>query len=908
MAPLINERREEFIKKSDALADDERTLNQRLAELSGVDPAARILDLKICDPAMGSGHFLVSLVDWLADKVLAVMAESEITVDWADNKYQSPLAHEIVRVRTEIVRHAEQHGWPIVAEQLEDRHLVRRMILKRCIYGVDSNPMAVELAKVALWLHTFTVGAPLSFLDHHLRCGNSVFGSWVRPAMDQLKDWGSPLLIHEPLKRALGAAAGMQMIERLTDADIAEVHQSKQLFGGIESMTAELKGLLSIVDAVEWQGSRSKLDKAALQELMKGKFGNPTALVLGTDEVRVPTQSASLESAKQLELEKRKREITKKQVFSEFQTAVRMKEWLPNIRAALSHNFFHWQIAYPGVWRNWEDEHVSGGFDAVVGNPPYVRQELLGAIKPALKREYPHIYDGYADLYVYFYELGLKLLRPGGRLSYVVTNKWMKAGYAEGLRELFSNQAWVEFVADFGHAKKFFPDADVFPSVIILRKPNASGGPADTQVCVIPRDAVPEKGLSEAVTRATYSLPRANFTKENWTLEPPNVVALLEKIKRNGVNLKEFASVEPMYGLKTGLNEAFMINAETRARIIAEEPGAEEIIRPYLRGQDIQRWSSPASDLYMVVMKSSGDYPWPWANAPDEAKAEKIFKETYPILHQHFKGFEEYRDKKSGALKGLRHREDQGRWWWELRSCAYYDAFDRPKIMYQVIQYHPRYSIDENGRLGNDKIFFLPSGDRKLLAVLNSPLMWWFNWRHLTHLKDEALSPMGYKMETIPIAEIRGEASAATHALVNRILEDRSIVAAAKARLSTWLLHEWQLGKLSRSSSGLLSLDPDAFVGQIRAALPKKRKLSSSDIERLVEEHGNLIEPARAAITSIRSSEQRISELVNEAYGLTPEDVQLMWETAPVRMPFVPPGFAPAVVATESDASDEEGE
>src|SRR5215207_7030258 len=105
-----------------------------------------------------------------------------------------------------------------------------------------------------------------------------------------------------------------------------------------------------------------------------------------------------------------------------------------------------------------------------------------------------------ADLHVYFYEQGLRLLRPGGRLSYVATNKWLKAGYAEGLRNLFTTEGQVEFVADFGHAKHFFPDADVFPSVVVVRKPRqGETAPAETRVCVIPRDAVPEKGLSAAV-------------------------------------------------------------------------------------------------------------------------------------------------------------------------------------------------------------------------------------------------------------------------------------------------------------------------------------------------------------------------------------------------------------------------
>ena len=306
IGPLVNERRKAFLERATLLAGDKRPKNQRLAELTGLDPALRILELKICDPAMGSGHFLVSLVDWLADRVLAAMAEAELLVEWADGGYHSPLANDIVRVRTEIVRHAEEHSWPIVSEHLEDRHIVRRMILKRCVFGVDKNPMAVELAKVALWLHTFTVGAPLSFLDHHLRCGDSLFGAWVRPAMDKLEEWGSPLLIHEPMKRALGAAAGMKMIERLTDADIAEVHQSKHLFDGIESMTSELNGLLSIVDAVEWQGTLPKLDKATLQEWMKGKFGDAVALANGTIDVPAPSQTVSLESKKHEEIEREK--------------------------------------------------------------------------------------------------------------------------------------------------------------------------------------------------------------------------------------------------------------------------------------------------------------------------------------------------------------------------------------------------------------------------------------------------------------------------------------------------------------------------------------------------------------------------------------------------------------------------
>lgn len=210
VGPLVQERLAAFKAKSEELAKDSRPMARREALLVALDPASEILKLKICDPAMGSGHFLVSLVDWLADRVLAAIQYAEDMAEWTEHPYRSPVLDNIQATRNEIKHQAGQRGWFYEPEHLDDRHIVRRTILKRCIYGVDKNPMAVELAKVALWLHTFTVGAPLSFLDHHLRCGNSLLGAWVKPAMDKMAEWGGPLLMEEPRKRAVGAASAMQ--------------------------------------------------------------------------------------------------------------------------------------------------------------------------------------------------------------------------------------------------------------------------------------------------------------------------------------------------------------------------------------------------------------------------------------------------------------------------------------------------------------------------------------------------------------------------------------------------------------------------------------------------------------------------------------------------------------------------
>ena len=170
IGPLVRLSMDNFTAKHSELAGGQLPEDRRISRLKQLDPAEKLLELKVCDPAMGSGHFLVNFVDHLADRVITAMAEAEALVD----DYISPLTERIDVIRNTIMGNAEERGWTFDVEQLDDRHIVRRMVLKRCVYGVDKNPMAVELAKVSLWLHTFTVGAPLSFLDQ--RSGEMALG------------------------------------------------------------------------------------------------------------------------------------------------------------------------------------------------------------------------------------------------------------------------------------------------------------------------------------------------------------------------------------------------------------------------------------------------------------------------------------------------------------------------------------------------------------------------------------------------------------------------------------------------------------------------------------------------------------------------------------------------------------
>ncbi|MGH7115962.1 MAG: Eco57I restriction-modification methylase domain-containing protein, partial [Stellaceae bacterium] len=235
-------------------------------------------------------------------------------------------------------------------------------ILKRAIYGVDRNPMAVELAKLSLWLHSFTVGAPLSFLDHHLRCGDSLFGEFVGPVERELHErygW----VLGGDVAQARQAAAGMARVEELADADIGEVTSSREAFAGVEETTAALRAFLDLTHAARWLPPSDDAAILARELLFSGNYGNPVR-VAGGDPMRPP-------SGVQAELRRRGKRFNP----AEFLAAA--SAFVADARElAAERRFFHWEPAFPGVWTDWSSAAPAGGFDAVIGNPPWDRMKL----------------------------------------------------------------------------------------------------------------------------------------------------------------------------------------------------------------------------------------------------------------------------------------------------------------------------------------------------------------------------------------------------------------------------------------------------------------------------------------------------------------------------------------------------
>ena len=351
LKPLAEERLAAFVEKAAALAGDSRPKAARYAELLQLDPAEAVLDLKVLDPAMGSGHFLVTAVDFLSDYIAEMVEHAPGVPEWLDGGYVSPLVERVAAIRQDISQRAQAADWVMDQAQLTDQTIIRRMVLKRCIYGADKNPLTVELAKVSLWLHSFTVGAPLSFLNHHLRCGDSLVGLRVMEATAELNRLGGLFAI-SAITGAEAATDGMERIEEMSDADIAEVRQSATLFQDMEDTTADLRSLLDLVTGLRWltAGMKQRERRAFETQLVDTLAEQPDeaysllARGLFTDGSLPESEFADL--------------------------------WNEAKSIAKREGFLHWEAAFPGVWHSWQSAHPQGGFDAIIGNPPWDRIKL----------------------------------------------------------------------------------------------------------------------------------------------------------------------------------------------------------------------------------------------------------------------------------------------------------------------------------------------------------------------------------------------------------------------------------------------------------------------------------------------------------------------------------------------------
>lgn len=347
-----------------------------------------------------------------------------------------------------------------------------------------------------------------------------------------------------------------------------------------------------------------------------------------------------------------------------------------------------WQVQYAEVFVK------NRGFDIVVTNPPYVRQELIRDIKPKLKLLFPRVYQATADLYVYFYARAMQLLRDNGILIFIASNKFFRAGYGRKLRQYLGEQSLLQTIIDFGDFPIF--EATTYPSILIAKKVAPQSNTNENGVRTYIWSGIDQLGeIGRIIELRGACIQQSEFKHNGWHLESGSIRQLLDKIKDKGERLGVLLGERIFYGVKTGFNDAFVVDSEVRNALIEEDSKSAEIIRPFLRGRDVKRWSVHSSKCFLI---------WTFVG---------VNIKRYPAIFRHLKQYQ----------KQLAIRQDQGDHWWELRPCAYYDDFKKQKIIYPDIFQHQSFAYDPEDHLMVNTLYFMPEADPGLLGILNSQLI-----------------------------------------------------------------------------------------------------------------------------------------------------------------------------------------
>ena len=383
----------------------------------------------------------------------------------------------------------------------------------------------------------------------------------------------------------------------------------------------------------------------------------------------------------------------------------------------------------PFSWeKNFHAVFAQGGFDVVIGNPPYVRQELLGDQKNYYWQRYK-VYHGVADLYTYFFERGAGLLNETGIFGIIVANKWMRAGYGEPLRRWLKTQN-IQQIIDFGDLQ-VFQGATTYPCIFISAK-----GPVENDIEVTAMKTLAFDSLAGYVAEHRSIIGQSSLDDAGWNLGSETEQKLLAKIKATGIPLGEYVKGKIYRGVLTGLNEAFVIDAATRDRLIAEDSRSAEVIKPFLAGRDIKRYQEPKSDKFLIFTKRGIDI-----NAYPVIKNYLLqFKKQLMPKPKDFTG-DKWPGRKPGSYK-----------WFEMQDAVdYWEEFEKPKIIYPNILSKPEFTFDDSSWYTNQKCFIISLVDKYLLGILNSKLNFYLFEQYLPKLRGGFYEPSYIFFKTFPI-------------------------------------------------------------------------------------------------------------------------------------------------------------
>ncbi|EJA8803461.1 Eco57I restriction-modification methylase domain-containing protein, partial [Campylobacter coli] len=635
--------------------------------------------IKICDPAVGSGHFLVS--------ALNVMLSIYDELNLFDEEFYLEVQNDEILITG---RKGEFIEYKRPSTPKDKAHLIqqelfhtKKDIIENNLFGVDINPNSCEITKLRLWIELLKHSFYQSFddenyhdlktlpnIDINIKCGNSLVSYF---------ETGKSLNHYPNIKERINKykrivkdyKEGFYTDKSHINQEIKNLKISFKNFCFADKFKKEMK---------------SFNDKC---EKYSKKYGNFLAV---DDENLKFFVSANLTLF----------DFDEKEATKEF---ANLKKEYDNIFNLESNHPFEWRFEFPEIL---DDDGNFKGFDLIIGNPPYIRQEELKELKPHLAKNYK-VYKGTSDIYTYFYELGFNVLKDrGGVLSYITSNKYTRAGYGEALREfLLKNVKFLEYTDLNGI--KVFDSATVDTSILCFEKSKSKDN--KFKYLALSNEILKTCAYDIGLYKDFAEFSQNSLSKESFTFSDENTSALKAKIERIGTPLKEWHGLNIYRGILTGYNEAFIITTEKRNEILAnckdeaEKERTAKLIRKMLRGRDIKRYSYEWAGLWVINAHNG------YKNQNGE-KVEAINIENYPSLKKHFDEF----------YPQLEKRADKGLTPYNLRNCAYIEEFEREKIVYSEIVRKPQFYLDTKLNFYAEATSFILTGEnlKYLIAFLNN--------------------------------------------------------------------------------------------------------------------------------------------------------------------------------------------
>lgn len=479
---------------------------------------------------------------------------------------------------------------------------------------------------------------------------------------------------------------------------------------------------------------------------------------------------------------------------------------------------FDWKEQFKDVFEN-------GGFDVVVGNPPYVRQELIKEIKPNLEKNYIS-YNGVADLFVYFFEKGLNLLKEKGKFAFIVSNKFTRAGYGKNLREYLLDNSIIEQYIDTFDANHVFEGVTVDPCIIILEKNK-------------------ENKENKILYNYKTQISQLAFDSGSWSFGSDSKIKLLEKIKNSGERLRDVIG-EAKSGIKTGLNDVLIVDSKKIKEIINGNEKEKEVFVPFIKGEDIKRWKFEFNDNYLIFLeeKKIGDFP----------------------------NVKEYLTKHKKRLESRSDIKGKNRDWFGLRACAYYDLYKKPKIVWPDISQGMNFAFDEEKTYLEMTAFFLETDNKYFLTLLNSKVLE-FYFRSI----GSVLGKKGYRLKRqyvheLPIKQISPSDQKPFIEKADEMLNLNKEFYEKKNK-SLNRIKELGVEKISKKLENFFLLNFEEFVNELSKQKIKLNLKQKDEWEDYFDKYKKELSLLRE---NIDSTDKEIDQMVYALYGLDEKEIKVV--------------------------------